>query len=511
MDSNLPSASIIPNPQHDIGTTKTQLTFPYDQVILDLDVSIAETELEKVFNDLYLGIRAETTIGWAVADSSKVADATKTEALSDEKFKGRGSVLISAIATSELAKAYEALAGAFWLASISGGDSSQAFRFGGQTSEAVSGLIARYSRYLSCVSSVGWACFTLLTLSPAFRYAVKHLPPDEWENFSRLIGENKGSFELISRTVRPKYGILLAKMLQEPAYINRDTSSDPSLYRLSEASNGWINHYASLLNLHRNPGDVFDITAARYQLHPHRWCLSLDKSDAHMLTSPYLPIVHSILGHDFRPETDPRVYDGPRLNVINRLKDVEEGRCDMCISIDIKTCDATCQNEQPLVELFEAEGKGVGVRSLQSIEGGMTLAEYAGYITKDIVFADPYVLRSHHTESDSKYYCTTSIFLGLYSSEPFLLQRGPSSLYAMQLIRDLIAFTCLLFPDKEVPSVISLRKIRLFEEITVSYGQGYFIQRGITCLCGAPEWYSQIPNSFYTIARLSHKFSLGRP
>lgn len=109
MDSNLPSASIIPNLQHDIDTTGTQLTHPYDQAVLDLDLSVAETELEKVFNDLYLGIRVETTIGWAAADSSKGADATKTEALSDEKFKARGNVLISAIATSELSSAYEAL------------------------------------------------------------------------------------------------------------------------------------------------------------------------------------------------------------------------------------------------------------------------------------------------------------------------------------------------------------------------------------------------------------------
>lgn len=227
-------------------------------------------------------------------------------------------------------------------------------------------LITSYSRYLSCVSSVGWACFTLLTLSAAFRSAAKHLHPDQWEDFSRLIGENKGSFELISRTVRPKYGVLIEKMLQEPAYNRRKFSSDISLYSVCDAYNRWINNCTSLLNLQQNPGDVFDVNSARYQLHPHRWCVSLDKKDAHhMLTRPYVPIEHSILGRDFKPETDPRVYGDPDPKATDPLKDIRKARCDMCIATGMKTCNATPQYTQPLIELFETQGKGIGVRSLQ--------------------------------------------------------------------------------------------------------------------------------------------------
>lgn len=261
------------------------------------------------------------------------------------------------------------IAGAFWFDSISGGAPPQAFRSGSGIivpSESVSCLITSYSRYLSCVSSVGWACFTLLTLSAAFRSAVKHLHPDQWENFSRLIGENKGSFELICRIVRPKYGALLEKMLQEhPAYSRQDTNSDFSLYNVCEAYNRWIDNCSSLLNLQKNPGDVFDATAARYQLHPQRWCVSLDKKDAHMLTSPYVPIEHSILGRDFKPETDPRVDGNPDSKVTNLLKEIRKARCDMCTATGMRTCDATPQYTQPLIELFETQDKGVGVRSLQ--------------------------------------------------------------------------------------------------------------------------------------------------
>jgi hypothetical protein len=107
MDSHLPVTSTTPNPQHD--TSETQFTFPYDQVISDLSIAIAEFEVEKVFKDLYTGIQVETTLGWTAADTLKLVDAAKREALSSGRFEGRGSVLISAIATSELANAYEAL------------------------------------------------------------------------------------------------------------------------------------------------------------------------------------------------------------------------------------------------------------------------------------------------------------------------------------------------------------------------------------------------------------------
>ncbi|KAH0607801.1 uncharacterized protein H6S33_002835 [Morchella sextelata] len=185
-------------------------------------------------------------------------------------------------------------------------------------------------------------------------------------------------------------------MLRELPYISLDISSDLSLSRVSEASNGWINHYASILNIQKDPNDVFDVMAVRHQLHPLRWCVSIDKSDAHMLATPYMPIEHSVLGHDFTPETDPRVNSDPHSNMIDPSKDIGGARCDMFIPASTKTCDAAPQNRQPIVELFETKGKGVGVRSLQRIEGGMILAEYAGYITKEIVFHHPYVLHGPH-------------------------------------------------------------------------------------------------------------------
>ncbi|KAH8152815.1 uncharacterized protein LAJ45_03041 [Morchella importuna] len=105
MDSCLSVTSTIPNPQHD--TTETKLTFPYNQV--KLDPSIAESELEKVFKDLYLGIQVETTLGWTAADPSKLTDAIRANALFVKRFEDRGSIFMSAIATSELARAYEVL------------------------------------------------------------------------------------------------------------------------------------------------------------------------------------------------------------------------------------------------------------------------------------------------------------------------------------------------------------------------------------------------------------------
>lgn len=54
------------------------------------------------------------------------------------------------------------------------------------------------------------------------------------------------------------------------------------------------------------------------------------------------------------------------------------------------------------------------------------------------------------------------------------------------------ALTCLFFPNKEIQFVISLREIKLFEEITVNYGRGFFTQRGMSCLCGTPECMSNV-------------------
>lgn len=105
MDSHPSVTSAVPNPQRD--TTETQSSFPYNQV--KLDPSIAESELEKVFKDLYLGIRVETTLERTAADPSKLTNAIRAEARLVKRFEDRGTIFMSATATSELARAYEVL------------------------------------------------------------------------------------------------------------------------------------------------------------------------------------------------------------------------------------------------------------------------------------------------------------------------------------------------------------------------------------------------------------------
>lgn len=230
-------------------------------------------------------------------------------------------------------------------------------------------LVRSFVRYYRFTKAFCWKLLTLLLLSPSFKSAASDMSEAQWECLLEMINQNQGSFELISKTTRPRYGILLKIMFQVLG-ITENIVNNPSDAWM--AMNNWI-YAVACANYDRTetrapkPGEIEGPMSERYLNHPQRWFVAIDKQSILPVNPVYVPIKESqIYTQDFTNENDPRYIawdcDG--------LETLEAYRGRVCERCEVK-CFAKCSCNfsrvfpEPLVEIIETDGKGLGVRSLQ--------------------------------------------------------------------------------------------------------------------------------------------------
>lgn len=230
-------------------------------------------------------------------------------------------------------------------------------------------LVCSFVRYYCFTKKFCWKLLTLLLLSPSFMSAASNLAETQWECLLEIINQNRGSFELISKTTRPQYGILLKIMFQVLG-ITENIVNNPSDAWM--AMNNWI-YTVACTNYGRTemgdpkPREIEGPMSERYLNHPQRWFVTIDKQSILPVNPVYVPITESqIYAQDFTNENDPRYISGD----CDSLGALDAYRGKVCERCEVK-CFATCSCTfsrvfpEPLVEIIETDGKGLGVRSLQ--------------------------------------------------------------------------------------------------------------------------------------------------
>ncbi|MCJ1397299.1 hypothetical protein MMC11_000491 [Xylographa trunciseda] len=186
-----------------------------------------------------------------------------------------------------------------------------------------------------------------------------------------------------------------------------------------------------------------------------------------------------------RPPTWPGVWPYP-FNPMTRIPLIDyEENCDCCGSDMICGCQVTDfkKYSEPLVELRDYEGRGIGVRTLQFIEKGTILAEYLGEIVPNgYAYGEPWNL-------DSVYGWEIEVKI------PNGPQRNPLATiaakdkgnwcrYTNHSCRQSLSGDVAIVGTQRCLLYWAIRDILPFEELTVNYGDAYFRPSINPCRCG---------------------------
>lgn len=390
-----------------------------------------EPVIEGIFQDLMLGVRVEEALNHQIKSSKGDVKAlyteiegreawTKTEDPSNRWLRELGKELMDAGVGAELAQALVAL-GQFWLGGLviwfwvltkTPWDTEAAYWLDRRTSGNIyspfyHSLLSNYPentfailndglsvdnqrldsdsaatfperrpnqlffsfiRYYRFAKTFSWELLTLFSLSRSFRRAASDLSETDWERLLDVIGQNKGSFLLISKTTRPQHRTLLISMFRVLGIVENiiDNPSDAWM-----ATNNWIyaaasSNYGRFEREDLRKGELEGPMSDKYLNHPQRWFVAIDRQSIFPVDPVYTPIVGSLIHtQDFGNENDPRCIGGDR----DGPAKLKAGRkqCERCGA----ECSATCSCifasvfPGPLVEIIETDGKGLGVRSLQ--------------------------------------------------------------------------------------------------------------------------------------------------
>lgn len=230
-------------------------------------------------------------------------------------------------------------------------------------------LFSSFMRYYGFTKALSWELLALLSLSRSFRGAASDLPETEWKNLLEIISQNRGSFALISKTIRPQYGALLVGMFRVLGIVENIVGNPSGAWM---AMNNYI--YAAAFTNHGSfekeglgTGELEGPDSERYLNHPQRWFVAIDRQSIFPVDPVYVPIVESrVYAQDFPNQSDPR-YIGGDCEGLGKLESDRKKVCERCEARCLAKCNCTFIGvfPEPLVEIIETDGKGLGVRSLQ--------------------------------------------------------------------------------------------------------------------------------------------------
>lgn len=329
-------------------------------------------------------------------------------------------------------------------------------------------LIIRYGQF---AFKHGWMMLSILANSAAFREAARTLDSGRWSTLCDFVCENKNSIEVFAKS--------------------RELNWEAALEQRQDFDN-WI--------LFRNE-QYPDLKPPR---HPHHLIVP---AGAGPLKNPryqgrdQLNILNNRYDFaDFESHDKPHVwprgvkYPSDPTDLLYKLGMV----CSLCSQHDCN-CDPNTHPLiiRPLVELIEYDGKGVGIRALQPIKKYKPLGEYVGEILHPRGTKDPEGTYALGIQGPNDNYET----VGIINARHY----GNWTRYINHSCDPNTEFATTLIGRKQRTLIKTLRDVGMFEELTVHYGDDYWVHRNFLCRCGSPDC------RFSTLARIEklRKFRAG--
>lgn len=286
--------------------------------------------------------------------------------------------------------------------------------------------ILAYDRCLNFVCEFGWKFFAIAAFSEAFRQAILtdeliQTSTKHWDALKNLISENKRSIEIFARSRGLNWQYILTGLTMY------EMQGLPSVQdALAPEINIFTEHPHHIVQT-RDGG--------------LRWPQYKGKAQIDVLY---------------------RVHDPKKLNRLSRKK--HWGRCGVCQKSFVRKCDCRLHSlAGELTELVEYEGKGVGVRTLANFKKNDVLGEYIGKISPGTDYDDPtYLLSIRRPDCDSELAITDSAHFGNWTRFMNHSCEAPNT------------FGPFIAGPEVTAAVTAQSGIRMFEEMTVHYGDCYW-------------------------------------
>lgn len=308
-------------------------------------------------------------------------------------------------------------------------------------------LIIRYGTF---ASKHGWMMLSILANSAAFREAARTLGKVRWMALRDCIYENKNSIEVFAKSRELNWKVALEQ---------RGDFNKWVLFRNEQYPDLKPQHPHHLIvpagaGLVRNP--IYE-----------------GKHQVNILNNLYDKI--DFCTHE-RPFSWPDGVDYPSdpTEIAHKLGD----NCSLCSQHNC-SCNPNTHPSviRPLVELVEYDGKGVGIRALQPIENGNQLGEYVGEVLHPRDKKDPESMYAFAiTAIEDSWEMLGTINSGQYGNWTRYINHScdPNTLFSVMIIG-----------SKQRVMIKTARDVAMFEELTIHYGDEYWINRDVLCQCGS--------------------------
>ena len=300
------------------------------------------------------------------------------------------------------------------------------------------------TRYGNFAADHGWMMLSIVANSVAFRYACHSLDNDSWVDLNRAITNNARSIEMFAKVRGLNWRAALTK---EPHIGTSLTDAE----------------IRSTLNVSAD--------------HPHNWSLPEEgdpqrpRHQGHDQINVSANIYNAaILASGPKPVDWPQGWPFPNNPTIRRSAD---GPCHRCGSHGTCTCSIETSILHPLVELTTYPGRRNGIRALQAIPAGAVIGEYVGELYPLDSQLDP----TYNLE----FACAEGPLCQIQCR-----RYGGWTRYMNHSCNPAAIFLSFTIGNRVRMCVQTIRKIGIFEEITVDYGTTYWNERQF-CQCREPD------------------------
>ncbi|KAL9058401.1 MAG: hypothetical protein Q9206_001947 [Seirophora lacunosa] len=290
------------------------------------------------------------------------------------------------------------------------------------------------SRYATVASAHGWMMLSMLAYSKSFRQACRDFDETPWAQLMQSISQNYVSLELCFKV--------------------RGLDWITPLHRLEKCFSSDL--VASYIN-HQAPRALPATTLEK----PHSYVVP--NEDGNLLRPSYRGVLHLNISSS--------TYDA---QVFKQDPSLRSPYSCICYSCGQPSCDCDTSTSEkvarPLVELIHCSAqKGIGVRSLQRVEEGDVLDEYVGELKHANSVEDAtYALELAYPWPDR-----------MQMDNPILIDssvRGNWTRYINASCSPSLKFVPAVIGKKYRMMVVANRDIDVFEELTIDYGDGYWLQ-----------------------------------
>ena len=312
----------------------------------------------------------------------------------------------------------------------------------GRTSDVVANEIRLCQRYASFAAENGWMLLAILAFSGAFREAARTHDDLLWRSFNTSICQNKNSIEYFAKVRGLNWTLALTRNPERATQITNLQEGYPSI----------------------EPD------------HPHTHIVP-QKSRPIRKPQYKGKIQKNIISNRFRPSDFRSLGRFGRSNNPPRDPTIQRGlQCEICGSTSCHCKPSNCEGVlRPLVELVQsANNMGIGIRVLQPIRKNQLLAEYVG----DIIPEDCPV--------DDTYSISFNLPNGAASTAVITAQENGNWTRFVNHSCDAHAiFVNRVIGNRHRIMLMSIKDIEMFEEMTVDYGNDYWVTRPTLCRCGS--------------------------